>query len=61
MSNTKLTAHQNQQITEALCHMAMVGRSEGDIKAARRALVQECEEVNLVTSVDSLATLNMSR
>lgn len=67
MNNTKLTAHQNQQITETLCRMAAAkgwryskDADADSLMAARRALVQGCEELNLTSSRSALETLNMS-
>lgn len=58
MSKEKLTTHQNQKITEALCFMAIQGEKPDNIKDARRSLVTECEEINLRTTDSSLANLN---
>lgn len=50
----KLTEYQNQKITDVLCEMALNGYMPDDIKAARRSLVTECEEVNLATEKHAL-------
>lgn len=52
--NTKLTEYQNQKIADALCEMAVNGYTPDEIKAARRSLVTECEEVNLATEKHAL-------
>ena len=52
--NTKLTEYQNEKITETLCEMTINGYMPDDIKAARRSLVTECEEVNLATKKHAL-------
>ena len=50
----KLTQHQNQKITEALCELAVNGHCAEEIKQVRWTLVSECEKINLATREDAL-------
>ena len=61
--NMKLTEYQNQKITDALCEIAceLTVFNADELTEIRRALVTECEAINLASKPSSLSMQHETR
>ncbi len=59
----KLTEYQNRKITDVLCEVAcgLTAFNADELKEIRRALVTECEEINLASKPSSLSRQHETR
>ena len=46
MSNTKLTAHQNELLSNALCHLVFNGSSEEQLKEYLDLAISKLQKIN---------------